>query len=128
MSPQDLDDWLGRAADGYGTPSYVYFADCIAQRIDALRRAFKGRFTLSYAVKCNPNPALLTWLSGHVDLLDVSSIGEFNLAVAAGWNPVLISFTGPAKRDFEIGEAIRGDVGLLVVESLREARLANAVA
>ena len=128
MTPADIDDWLGRAAEQYGTPSYVYFADCITQRIGELRAAFKGRLALSYAVKCNPNPALLGWLDGRVDLLDVSSIGEFNLAVAAGWSPALISFTGPAKRDFEIREAIRGDVGLLVIESLREARVANAVA
>lgn len=123
-----MDAWLGRAADRHGTPSYVYFTDPIAQRIEELRRAFGGRLALSYAVKCNPNPALLGWLNDRIDLLDISSIGEFRLAVAAGWNPVLISFTGPAKRDFEIEEAIRGDIGLLVIESLREARIANAVA
>ncbi|MFT3965192.1 MAG: type III PLP-dependent enzyme, partial [Sphingobium sp.] len=76
----------------------------------------------------NPNPALLRWLNGRIDHLDISSIGEFRLAVAAGWDPALVSFTGPAKRDFELNEAILGGVGLLVVESLREARLANAVA
>lgn len=128
MSATETDDWLGQAADRHGTPSYVYFTDRIAQRIDELRSAFKGRLALSYAVKCNPNPALLSWLTDRIDLLDISSIGEFRLAVAAGWNPVLISFTGPAKRDFEIEEAIRSDIGLLVVESLREARIANNVA
>lgn len=128
MIAPGTDDWLSRAAEQFGTPSFVYFADRIAQRIGELRNAFAGQFALSYAVKSNPNPALLTWLNGRIDLLDVSSIGEFHLAVAAGWNPVLISFTGPAKRDFEIRDAIHGGVGLLVIESLREARLANAVA
>ncbi len=128
MIAPDTDDWLDQAAKRFGTPSFIYFADRIAQRIEELREAFKGRFALSYAVKSNPNPALLTWLNGRVDLLDVSSIGEFHLAVAAGWNPVLISFTGPAKREFELREAIHGRVGLLVIESLREARLANAIA
>ncbi|MDX3899194.1 MAG: type III PLP-dependent enzyme [Sphingobium sp.] len=128
MIAPDTDDWLGQAAKRFGTPSFIYFADRIARRIEELRDAFAGRFALSYAVKSNPNPALLTWLNGRVDLLDVSSIGEFHLAVAAGWNPVLISFTGPAKRDFELRDAIHGRVGLLVIESLREARLANAIA
>lgn len=128
MTDPDIDDWLGQAAKRFGTPSFIYFADRIARRIEELRDAFAGRFALSYAVKSNPNPALLTWLNGRVDLLDVSSIGEFHLAVAAGWNPVLISFTGPAKRDVELRDAIHGRVGLLVIESLREARLANAIA
>ncbi|WP_336969864.1 type III PLP-dependent enzyme [Sphingobium aromaticiconvertens] len=128
MIPPGTDDWLDQAAEQFGTPSFVYFADRIAQRIDELRDAFEGRFALSYAVKSNPNPALLAWLNGRIDLLDVSSIGEFHLAIEAGWNPILISFTGPAKRDFEIRDAIHGNVGLLVIESLREARLANAVA
>ena len=46
----------------------------------------------------------------------------------AGWDPALISFTGPGKREFELREAIASGVGLLVVESVREARLADAIA
>lgn len=122
------DDWLATAADRFGTPSFVYFPDDIEKRIDRIRAAFDGQLQLSFAVKCNPNPALLRWMVGRVDLLDVSSIGEFRLAVEAGWDPALVSFTGPAKREFEIKEAVLGNLGLLVLESEREARIASEVA
>ncbi len=39
-----------------------------------------------------------------------------------------ISFTGPGKRQFEIREAIEGGIGELILESVREAVLANAAA
>jgi diaminopimelate decarboxylase len=128
MTRAATDDWLNEAAGRFGTPAFVYFTDPIERRIAALRLAFGDRFALSYAVKSNPNPALLTWLNGRVPLLDLSSIGEMRLAVAAGWDPARISFTGPAKRDFELAEAIAGGVGELVLESLREARLADRIA
>ena len=122
------DRWLQRAADQFGTPSFVYFAQAIAARIEKLRVAFGGRFALSYAVKSNPNPALLEWLNDRVELLDVSSIGEFLLGQRAGWDPARVSFTGPGKRAFELRQAIEGGIGELIVESVREAEAANAIA
>ena len=122
------DRWLQRAADQFGTPSFVYFAQAIAARIEKLRVAFGGRFALSYAVKSNPNPALLEWLNDRVELLDVSSIGEFHLGQRAGWDPARVSFTGPGKRAFELRQAIEGGIGELIVESVREAEAANAIA
>ena len=62
-------------------------------------------------MKCNPNPGLLAWLAPRVDLIDVSSIGEFRAAVAAGWSPERASFTGPGKREPEIAEALDIPVG-----------------
>ncbi|GLK42578.1 MULTISPECIES: type III PLP-dependent enzyme [Novosphingobium] len=128
MNAADRDTWLAAAAEQFGTPSFVYFTEAIAERIAALRHAFDDQLALSFAVKCNPNPALLKWMVGRVDLLDVSSIGEFRLALQAGWAPALVSFTGPGKREFEIREAVLGGVGLLVLESLREAGIADEVA
>lgn len=50
------------------------------------------------------------------------------LALNAGWEPRRISFTGPAKRDFELAEAIAHRIGEIVIESVREARIANSIA
>jgi diaminopimelate decarboxylase len=123
-----LDVWLQTAAASFGTPSYVYLASAIESRAALLRQAFEGRFALSFAAKSNPNPALLSLMRGQAEYLDVSSIGEFRTALAAGWEAARISFTGPGKRQFEIREAIEGDIGELILESVREAVLANSIA
>lgn len=119
---------LAAAAERFGTPCYVYFTDRIEARLADLRAAFGRWFTLSYAVKSNPNPALLAWLEPRVDLLDVSSGGEFQLATAAGWAGARASFTGPAKREAELRAAMAGGIGEIVIESPREARIISALA
>lgn len=128
MTDQRTDAWLMAAADRLGTPSFVYFTDAIARRIAQLDAAFGGRFALSFAVKANPNPTLLRWLEPRIAFLDISSIGEMRLALASGWPAARLSFTGPAKRSFELSEAIAAGLGELIVESLDEARAADAIA
>lgn len=126
--PETTDLLLAEAAGRFGTPAYVYLTDAVEDRLALLRATFGRWFALSYAMKCNPNPALLAWLEPRVDLIDVSSGGEFQLARAAGWAPARASFTGPAKRDAELEVAIGGGIGELVIESLREARAASRIA
>lgn len=123
-----IDDWLEQAAQAVGTPAYVYFADPVAARIARLEAAFGQRFTLSFAAKSNPNPALLGWLAPRIGCLDVSSIGELRLGTGAGWTPARLSFTGPGKRVEELREAISAGVGELVVESVAEAVTADGIA
>lgn len=123
-----IDAVLAAAAERFGTPSYVYLTDLIETRLADLQGAFGRWFALSYAVKSNPNPGLLDWLRGRIDYLDISSGGEFALAARAGWSADRISFTGPAKRQPELEAVIAADLGELVIESLREARLANQIA
>ncbi|WP_342078282.1 type III PLP-dependent enzyme [Yoonia sp. SS1-5] len=124
----DLDARLAEAAATFGTPSYVYMTDAIEARLDEIRQTLGPWFSLSYAMKCNPNPGLLKWLAERVELVDVSSIGELRLGTEAGWTPAQASFTGPGKRNFEIAEAIATGVGELVVENLQEAETANRMA
>lgn len=128
MTRRETDRWLASAAARFGTPCFVYFAPAIERRIATLEAAFGRRFDLSFAAKSNPNPALLRRLEPLLPSLDISSIGEQRLALAAGWDAQRLSFTGPGKRDFELFEAIAAGVGELIVESLREARAADAIA
>ena len=60
---------------------------------------------------------------------DVSSIGEVHRVLAAGVNASDITFSGPAKRDDELQQAIDTGVGEIVIESLDECqRLARLCA
>lgn len=119
---------LTEAANKFGTPLYVYDLRRVRARAAALTDLFEGLFQISYALKANPNLALVEGMKGHVPYLDVSSIGEMHQGIAAGFAPATISFTGPAKRDEELRESIALGLGHLVVESVDEAITANAIA
>lgn len=121
-------DLLGDVAQRFGTPYFIYFLDDVRARLDAIREAFGGRFEVSYAVKSNPNPALVTWMKDHVPALDISSGGELRRALTAGWSGDRLSFTGPGKRPWELAESVAAGVGKLVLESVREAEDLNVLA
>lgn len=123
MTPADL----ARAAE-VGTPAYVYDLDAIRARTRELRALFGGRFGISYAVKSNPNAALLAALKPEIDTFDASSFAEVQRALEAGMPAERITFSGPAKRDFEIEGAVEAGVGELVIERPEEARKASALA
>ncbi len=97
-------------AQRFGTPCFIYFLDDVRARLDALRQAFGDRFEVSYAVKSNPNPALVAWMKDRVPALDISSGGELRRALAAGWSGDRISFTGPGKRHWELVESVSAGV------------------
>ncbi len=116
---------LKKAADKFGTPSYVYFADDIRRQAREVAGAFKGSFVTSYAVKANPNLQVLAILQEEGLELDVSSIGEFRRGVSAGFDPAKISFTGPAKKACDIREAIERGIGYIVCESMQQLETVN---
>ncbi len=118
---------LERVARQFGTPAYVYFLGDIRRRATRLRSAFRGLFRLSYAVKSNPNPALLRRMRQVVDLLDVSSAGEIRRALRADWPASCMTFTGPAKTAAELRLAVRAGLGEIVVESFDEACLLESI-
>jgi len=124
---QPVRELLARVAEEFGTPAYVYFVPQIRQRVEEVRRAFGGRFRISYAVKSNPNPELLRRMKGVVDLLDVSSAGEIDRAAGCGWPASALTFTGPAKTRRELELAVQLGVGDIVLESLDEAQLLQSI-
>jgi diaminopimelate decarboxylase len=119
---------LAEIAERYGTPCFVYDETQIHDRVARVRDAFAGRFEISFAVKSNPNRAILRSLRGVVDRLDLSSGGELLLAEEAGWDASTWSFVGPAKRRAELALAVELGCGHIVVESARELRELDEVA
>lgn len=119
---------LTTAAALAGTPVYVYDLDVIADRFAQLKALFGRHFGVSYAVKANPNLELMRRIFPQVTTFDASSFKEVERALDAGCPPVRITFSGPAKRAVEIQRAVALGVGELVLESLADARIANAAA
>lgn len=101
------------------TPFYAYDRGLLRERVAQLRAALPKQVKLHYAMKANPLPAVVGWMAGLVDGIDVASAGELQVALNAGADPVEISFAGPGKRDIELHQAVAAGV-LVNVESARE--------
>lgn len=111
---------LSRLAARVGqTPFYAYDRQLLRARVADLRTALPGSVKLHYAMKANPMPALLAFMAGLVDGIDVASAGELKLALDAGAAPQDISFAGPGKQPRELAQALAAGV-LINVESFRE--------
>ena len=103
------------------TPFYAYDRGVVRARVADLRSALPREVKLHYAMKANPMPAVVGFMAGLVDGVDVASAGELRVALNAGAYPADISFAGPGKRGDELRQAIAGGV-LINLESFREVR------
>ena len=104
------------------TPFYAYDRSLLRQRAAQLRATLPPAIKLHYAMKANPMPAVVGFMAGLVDGIDVASGGELKVALDAGANPAEISFAGPGKRAAELRQAVASRV-LINLESMREATL-----
>jgi len=111
---------LSRLAARVGqTPFYAYDRSLLRARVVSLREALPAAVKLHYAMKANPMPAVVSFMAGLVDGIDVASAGELKVALDAGADPREVSFAGPGKRDIELRQAVAAGV-LVNVESMRE--------
>jgi diaminopimelate decarboxylase len=109
------------------TPFYACDRIMLRQRVAQLRQALPPAIKLHYAMKANPMPALVCFMAGLVDGIDVASAGELKVALDAGADPRELSFAGPGKRAAELRQAVASRV-LVNVESMREVKLLGSIA
>ena len=118
---------LNRLAQRIGrTPFYAYDRAQIAQRVASLRAALPAGVHLHYAMKANPMPAVVQWLAGLVDGIDVASAGELATALDTVMPAPRISFAGPGKTDGELARAVAAGVLVNVESRAQLERLAQA--
>lgn len=107
------------------TPFFAYDRGLLRLRVAELRRALPPAVKLHFAMKANPMPALVAFMAGLVDGIDVASAGELKVALDGGADPAEISFAGPGKRDPELRQALASRV-LVNVETVRELAVLRA--
>ena len=114
------------------TPFHAYSAGAIRARIAELLDAFAAADLLvCYAVKANPNRAVLGLMAEAGLGADIVSAGELHRALLAGIPASRIVFSGVGKTGDEIDAALAAGVARFNVESrdelcLLEARAAHA--
>jgi diaminopimelate decarboxylase len=108
-------------------PAYIYDLDGLAAHLTAIRAALPAAVELCYAVKANPDPAVLRVVARQANGLEIASGGEL-AHVAAAVPGARLTFGGPGKTPAEITAAVRAGTHRVHVESPHELRLLGAAA
>lgn len=121
---------LARIAEEVGTPVYVYSRATLERHADVFREGLAGvpRKHLAFAVKSNPNLAVLKVLAKRGYGADVVSGGELDRALAAGIAPADIVFSGVGKTADEIRHALATGIGQFNIESEEEGEMLASIA
>ncbi|MFN3864327.1 MAG: diaminopimelate decarboxylase [Erythrobacter sp.] len=109
-------------AEAVGTPVYVYSRATLERHARVLREALAGvpDKLIAFAVKSNPNLAVLRVLQRQGMGADVVSVGEMRRALAAGIAPEMIVFSGVGKTAAEMVAALEAGIGQFNIESEEE--------
>jgi diaminopimelate decarboxylase len=111
------------------TPFYVYSLGHIRGNYRRLHRAFADvPHLICYALKANSQPALLRSLLDEGAGAEVVSGAELALALAVGFEPEKIVFSGVGKTEAELIAGLRAGVFLFTVESGGELMALNRLA
>ena len=121
---------LERIAEAVGTPVYVYSTAGMRAQARALKAALAplGDPLIAYAVKANPNAAVLATLAAEGLGADVVSGGEYRRARAAGIAADKIVFSGVGKTADEMKLALGEGLCQFNLESVAEADMLSEVA
>ncbi len=120
---------LGRLAEQYGTPAYVYSRATLERHWKSFDSAFGERpHLVCYAVKANSNLAILNLLARLGSGFDIVSVGELERVLRAGGDPGKVVFSGVGKQAVEMRRALEVGIRCFNVESPAELELLQQVA
>ncbi|HEV2080358.1 MAG TPA: diaminopimelate decarboxylase [Allosphingosinicella sp.] len=113
---------LSRIAEEVGTPVYVYSRATLQRHARVFREALSrlNNPHLAFAVKANPNLAVMNVLAKEGYGADVVSGGELTRALAAGMRPQDIVFSGVGKTRAELLQGLEAGIGQFNAESEEE--------
>jgi diaminopimelate decarboxylase len=121
---------LSRIAAEVGTPVYVYSRATFERHARAFRAGMEraGRVHLAYAIKANPNLAVLRVMANEGYGADVVSGGEMARALAAGMPASGIVFSGVGKTPAELTKGLEAGIGQFNIELEEEGEVLAALA
>ncbi len=122
---------LARIAEQIGTPVYVYSRAALERHARVFREAVGqggARTICAFAVKSNPNLAVLRVMRREGFGADVVSGGELARALAAGMPAEAIVFSGVGKQAPEMAAGLDAGIGQFNIESEEEGLELSAIA
>ncbi|POY43482.1 diaminopimelate decarboxylase [Avibacterium gallinarum] len=113
----------------FGTPAYIYSRATLERHWHAFDKALGDHpHLICFAVKSNPNLAILNIMAKLGSGFDIVSQGELERVLAAGGDASKVVFSGVAKSEQEIERALNVGIRCFNVESLAELYRINEVA
>jgi len=120
---------LSQIASQHGTPCYVYSKAALTQAFSNFKAGLIGsNHLVCFAVKANPNIAILNLFAKLGAGFDIVSGGELARVLAAGGDPQKIVFSGVGKTAEEMRTALNAGILCFNVESASELKRLNMVA
>jgi diaminopimelate decarboxylase len=120
---------LTQIANNYGTPTYVYSKAALSHAYESFNEGLKGCDSLvCFAVKSNPNLAILNLFARLGAGFDIVSGGELARVLAAGGDAKKVVFSGVGKTESEMQTALEAGIFCFNVESNSELNRLNEVA
>lgn len=106
-------------AEQFGTPLYLYDADSLQAQAQKLRSCLPeaANSRLLFSFKSNPNPLVAAELNQQGCLADLTSPGEIEAALVAGFDLSQALYGGPGKSSDELSFAISKGIKNFSVES-----------
>ena len=118
----------GELAARHGTPLYAFDAAVLRARLDRVRAAMGNRIEVLYSLKANPSVAVTAVVRQAGAGCEIASLGELEVARAAGFDPRSLRFAGPGKTTEELAVGLDQGLGTFHVESASELRELAALA
>ena len=116
-------------AEQYGTPCYVYSKQALTQAFNDFQAGLSTTdHLICFAVKANPNIAVLNIFAQLGAGFDIVSGGELARVLAAGGDPKKVVFSGVGKTADEMRAALDAGILCFNVESASELVRLNQVA
>ena len=120
---------LTTIASQFNTPCYVYSKLALTQAFSDFKAGLIGsNHLVCFAVKANPNIAILNLFAKLGAGFDIVSGGELARVLAAGGDPQKIVFSGVGKTADEMRAALNAGIFCFNVESASELKRLNDVA
>lgn len=116
------------AEQGRTLNCYVYDTTPMRQKIAHLNAIMPAGVEVYYAMKANPHLAFLQAArEAGAAGIEIASLGEAEKAVAAGFAPSQLIYTGPGKTPEELRWGVEQGIRTIHVESLLEAHRLEAI-
>ncbi len=124
---------LPAIAEQFGTPAYVYSRSALSAALQEFHETLAAHpagagALVCFAVKANPNLAILNLFARLGAGFDIVSGGELQRVLAAGADPKKVVFSGVGKTAAEMRQALEAGIFCFNIESIPELDRLNEVA